>query len=130
MWGQQEDSLTDSILARVPQGVSIRGYAETLEGELNSFGTSKSRVAVRFYPADANGFEERLHQRLDEQVFVALRVDGSHRGDHTVQVTLGVTADGPRPVLGLQEGATEHGTGALCPGLDGAQVAGCVPRTR
>lgn len=71
---------------------------------LDSFGTSKSRASARFTRQMQAALEEQLHRRLNGQVFVALRVDGIRRGDHTVLAALGVTVDGQKTVLGLQKG--------------------------
>lgn len=108
-WAQQDDSISEAVIARILNGVSTRGYAETLEGEsLEGYGTSKSRVSARFTRQMQIALQERLSQRLDGQDILALVVDGIKAGDHMVLVALGIDKDGHKHVLGLQEGATEN----------------------
>ena len=111
IWAQQEDSISEAVLARIVNGVSMRGYAETLDGgSLEGFGTSKSRISERFTRRMRELLQERLSQPLDGLDVAALLVDGIGAGDHTMLVALGVDKEGHKHVLGLQEGATENET--------------------
>jgi len=109
-WAQQEDSLNESVLARLLHGVATRSYAATLEdvGEVEAFGTSKSRVGARFIRQMEAKLREHLSRRLDDLTVVALVVDGVRIDEWTVVVVLGVDTEGRKHVLGLREGATEN----------------------
>ncbi|WRP15915.1 IS256 family transposase [Geochorda subterranea] len=109
-WAQQENRLDEAVLARMLHGVATRSYAATLEdvGEVEAFGTSKSRVGQRFIRQMEAKLREHLSRRLDELRLVALRVDGVRIDEWTVVVALGVDSEGRKHVLGLREGATEN----------------------
>ena len=108
-WAQEEGSISEAMLARILNGVSMRGYAETLDGEsLEGYGTSKSRVSARFIRQMQIALQERLSQPLDGLDIVVLVVDGIRAGDHMILVAIGIDMDGHKHVLGLQEGATEN----------------------
>ncbi|CAF0705088.1 IS256 family transposase [Candidatus Methylacidithermus pantelleriae] len=109
-WAQQEDSLNEAVLARLLHGVATRSYAATLEdvGEVESFGTSKSRVGARFIRQMDAKLREHLSRRLDDLTVVALAVDGARIDEWTIVVVLGVDTEGRKHVLGLREGAMEN----------------------
>ncbi|MEW6045432.1 MAG: transposase [Bacillota bacterium] len=67
-WAQQEDSLNEAVLARMLHGVPTRSYAATLEdvGEVEAFGTSKSRVGQRFIRQMEAQLREHLSRWLDD----------------------------------------------------------------
>lgn len=110
LWAQQDDSLTEAVVARLLHGVSTRGYRETLDGAdvLPGKGVSRSRISARFTQTMGRLLDERLTQRLDQGAIVALVVDGVRVGDSSVVVALGIDADGRKRLLGLREGATEN----------------------
>ncbi len=109
-WAQQEENLNEAVLARLLHGISTRSYAATLEdvGEVETFGTSKSRVGQRFLRQMEAKLREHLSRRLDDLQAVALLVDGVRIDEWTVVVALGVDSEGRKHVLGLREGATEN----------------------
>ncbi|WP_324715881.1 transposase [Carboxydochorda subterranea] len=110
LWAQQDDCLTEAVMARLLHGVSTRGYRATLDGveELPGKGVSRSRISVRFTQAMRQLLEERLAERLEDRPIVVLVVDGVRLGESTVVVVLGIDADGHKRLLGLREGATEN----------------------
>jgi len=105
---QDDDPLTEIILARALSGVSTRKYARTLDSAATDADcVSKSEVSRRFIAGMEAAMKEFLTRRIDEP-YVAVMLDGLALGDMTVIAALGITTGGAKHVLGLLEGGTEN----------------------
>ena len=121
------DLLAEGIVARMLAGISTRRYPVALEPvsaavEQQATSTSKSAISRRFVTATAERLAELESQRLDEQRWLIVFVDGFGLGEHTMVGALGVTADGTKVPLGVVEGSTENA--AVCTRL----IAGLADR--
>jgi transposase-like protein len=96
-------------------GLSSRRYPAGLEPagqavEAQAAATSKSAVSRRFVAATETALAELMSRRLDGLDLVAFMVDGVHFGEHTCVVALGISIDGTKHPLAVEEGSTESAT--------------------
>jgi transposase-like protein len=105
---QNEDSLSQAVLAKLFRGVSTRKYAGTSEyGSPDSACTSKSEVNRRFIAALEPMVAEFLSRPLGAD-YPVIMIDGMNIGDMTVLAAMGVRTDGTKQMLGVMEGSTEN----------------------
>jgi len=96
-------------------GLSTRRYATGLEpvGDqvaAEATATSRSAVSRRFVKATETALAELMAADLSGLDLVAFMVDGVHFGDHLCVVALGITIDGTKVPLAIEEGSTENAT--------------------
>jgi putative transposase len=96
-------------------GLSTRRYGLGLEpvGEQvadQAVSISKSAVSRRFVAATHSALAELMSADLSGLDLVAFMVDGVHFGDHVCVVALGITIDGTKVPLAIEEGSTENAT--------------------
>ena len=72
--------------------------------------TSKSAVSRRFVKATETALAELMSADLSGLDLVAFMVDGVHFGEHACVVALGITIDGTKLPLAIEEGSTENAT--------------------
>lgn len=112
---QKSDPLTNAVLRRVLQGVSMRAYGKTLDfGETETAGTSKSEAGRRFILGMEEEMSVFLNRRLDDD-YAAIMIDGLEIAKWTVITALGITSTGNKRILGLMDGAAENS--AVCKSL-------------
>ncbi len=105
---QDEDPLSQAVLAKIIRGVSTRKYAGTSEHpDADSSCTSKSEVNRRFIAALEPMAAEFLSRRLEGD-YPAIMIDGMNIGDMTVLAAMGVRKDGTKQILGVIEGSSEN----------------------
>jgi putative transposase len=96
-------------------GLSSRRYHVGLEpvGEqvaVESGSTSKSVISRRFVKATEQALSDLMTADLSVLDLVAFMVDGVHFADHVCVVALGITIDGTKVPLAIEEGSTENAT--------------------
>src|SRR4051794_10277053 len=96
-------------------GLSTRRYGVGLEpvGEhVQKQATSMSRSAIsrRFVQATEQALTDLMSADLSGLDLVAFMVDGVHFADHVCVVALGITIDGTKVPLAIEEGSTENAT--------------------
>ncbi len=105
---QNEDTLSQAVLAKLFRGVSTRKYAGTSEHpDADSSCTSKSEVNRRFIAALEPMAAEFLSRRLESD-YPVIMIDGMNIGDMTVLAAMGVRKDGTKQILGVIEGSSEN----------------------
>jgi len=106
-----DDPLPARVVNQILLGVSTRGYEASLDKPLEHIrhrGASKSAASRHLVATTRKNLEEYLGRRLDELDLLAVMVDGIEIAEHTVVVSLGITADGTKVPLGLRLGSTEN----------------------
>lgn len=96
-------------------GLSTRRYGVGLEpvgDQITDQATSTSRSAVsrRFVKATEQALTDLMGADLSSLDLVAFMVDGVHFGEHVCVVALGITIDGTKVPLAIEEGSTENAT--------------------
>jgi len=105
---QNEDTLTQAVMAKLLRGVSTRKYVGTSEHPSpDSVCTSKSEVSRRFIAGLEPLMEQFLSRKLEDE-YPAIIMDGMNIGDMTVLVAMGIRKDGTKQVLGIIEGGSEN----------------------
>ena len=105
---QNEDTLSEAVLAKLLRGVSTRKYAGASElSSPDSACTSKSEVNRRFIAALGPMVAEFLARPLDDD-YPSIMIDGMNIGGMTVIAALGIRKDGTKQMLGVREGGTEN----------------------
>jgi putative transposase len=89
-------------------GVGLEPVGEHVEAQAAS--TSKSAVSRRFVQATEAALTDLMSADLSGLDLVAFMVDGVHFGEHVCVVALGITIDGTKVPLAIEEGSTENAT--------------------
>ena len=102
-------------LEQMLAGLSTRRYHVGLEpvGEqitAESTSTSKSAISRRFVKATEAALSDLMSADLSGLDLVAFMVDGVHFAGHVCVVALGITIDGTKVPLAVEEGSTENAT--------------------
>ena len=102
-------------LEQMLAGLSTRRYAAGLEPvgeqvEQAASGMSRSAVSRRFVAGTQAALTELMSADLSELDLVAFMVDGVGFGEHTCVVALGITIEGTKVPLAIEEGSTENAT--------------------
>ena len=109
------DVLGRKAMEQMLAGLSTRRYGVGLEpvGDQitqKATSTSKSAVSRRFVKATEQALGDLMAADLSGLDLVAIMVDGVHFGDHVCVVALGITIDGTKVPLAIEEGSTENAT--------------------
>ena len=105
---QSYDIICDKVLNYAMRGVSSRNYSELLDDIVGGTGLSKSTVSRAFNKSSRKSLESLNGRDLSKNKFSAIMIDGVVFGSRTVVVSLGITDEGKKLVLGLREGHTEN----------------------
>jgi putative transposase len=105
------DLLDPEVQTRLMRGVSTRDYSQVITKLAEGTGLGKDTVSRAFIRASKRSLEEINGRDLSKHLFVAVFIDGISFGkDTTLVVAMGVTLEGQKVLLGLQEGHTENST--------------------
>jgi hypothetical protein len=88
--------------------VGLEPVGEQIEAESGS--ASKSAVSRRFIKATEQGLADLMSADLSGLDLVAFMVDGAGFGERVCVVALGITIDGTKVPLAIEEGSTENAT--------------------
>jgi transposase-like protein len=96
-------------------GLSSRRYHVGLEPvgdqvSAEATSTSKSAISRRFVKATEHALADLMSADLSGLDLVAFMVDGVHFAGHVCVVALGITIDGTKVALAVEEGSTENAT--------------------
>ncbi len=101
----------EQMLAGLPSRrchVGLEPVGEQIAAKATS--ASKSAVSRRFVKATEHAMADLMTQDLSGLDLVAHMVDGVHFADHVCVVALGITIDGVKVPLAIEEGSTENAT--------------------
>lgn len=98
----------DGIFKKLLNGISTHRYRECAELAPEVFGISASNVSRRFKYTTAAKLRQLQERRLERYKFVAIFIDGKRFSDDGLMVVLGITAEGDKIVLGIEQMATEN----------------------
>lgn len=98
----------EQVFKKLLNGLSTHKYRESAELVPEVFGISASNVSRRFKYASANKLKQLQERRLDRHDFVAIFVDGKCYADDGLMVALGISTEGKKVVLGIEQTATEN----------------------
>lgn len=98
-----------NILKRLLHGLSTHKYAESSTLAAEAFGVSASSLSNRFKRSSAQKLKELQTRSLSSHDVVAIFVDGKRYAKDGVMVALGVTMDGKKMILGIEQIHGENG---------------------
>jgi transposase-like protein len=105
---QGPSHVDETLLKRVLLGLSCRRYRECCEAIPEVFGLSPSTVSRRFIRASKRKLKELMERRLDGFDIVAIIIDGKKFKDDEMIITMGVTMEGKKVILGFIQAGTEN----------------------
>jgi putative transposase len=98
----------EQLFKKLLNGLSTHRYQECAELAPEVFGISASNLSKRFKHITAAKLEELQERRLDNHDFVTVFVDGKRYADDGIVVVLGITVEGKKIALGIEQMATEN----------------------
>ena len=105
---QTPTELDEKLLLKVLYGLSCHQYEKVTLTVPESFGLSASSTSRRFIKASIRKLKELDQRRLEKYDFVTIILDGKSLADQQVLIAIGVTVDGQKVMLGLEQTATEN----------------------
>jgi len=98
----------EQAFKRLLNGLSTHKYRESAEFIPEVFGLSASSASRRFKRGSVVKLKQLQERRLDKYDFVAVFVDGKRYAEDGLMVMLGITKEGQKIVLGIEQMATEN----------------------
>ena len=98
----------EQLFKKLLNGLSTHRYRECAELAPEVFGISASNLSKRFKYITAAKLEKLQERKLDNHDFVAVFIDGKRYADDGIVVVLGITLEGNKIVLGIEQMATEN----------------------
>jgi transposase-like protein len=105
---QKNGRMQDAAARQVLLGVSMRDYEKAVDGVCDGYGIKKSSVSRNWKTISTKQLAELAERPLGDLDLVAIMIDGINFDEHVLAVSLGVSADGSKHVLGIRHGATEN----------------------
>ncbi|MCD4779494.1 MAG: transposase, partial [Candidatus Omnitrophica bacterium] len=93
----------ENILRRLLHGLSTHKYHESSSLAAESFGISASNLSKRFKRNSTQKLKELQNRSLSKEDIVAIFVDGKRYAKDGIMVALGVTLEGRKIVLGIEQ---------------------------
>ena len=98
----------EQVFKKLLNGLSTHNYRESAELVPEVFGISASNLSRRFKYAAAAKLKQLQERRLDKYNFVTVFIDGKRYANDGLMVALGITLEGKKIVLGIEQTATEN----------------------
>lgn len=98
----------EQVFKKLLNGLSTHKYRESAELVPEVFGISASNLSRHFKYASAARLKQLQERRLDKYDFVAIVIDGKRFADDGLMIALGITIEGAKIVLGIEQMATEN----------------------
>lgn len=99
---------SEELMEKVILGISQRDYERVSKDCMESFGLSQSNVSRKFIEASAQALKEFQERDLREKDIIAVFIDGKSLAKQRIIITLGVTMEGEKIVLGFIQSSTEN----------------------
>jgi transposase-like protein len=95
-------------LARLLHGLSTHKYHESASLAAEAFGISASNLSKKFKRGSANKLKELQTRSLKQYDIAAIFIDAKRYADDGLMVALGVTIDGRKIILGIEQIHSEN----------------------
>ena len=93
----------ENILKRLLHGLSTHKYHESSALAAESFGISASSLSKRFKENSAQKLKELQNRSLLKEDIIAIFVDGKRYSKDGIMVAMGVTLEGRKIILGIEQ---------------------------
>jgi putative transposase len=107
---QQASLMDDAVWHKVMNGLTMRRYSAVVRELEQVYGIEKSTISEHFIEASRLRLDKLMQRPLGEHAFCALLIDGTPFADQQLIVSIGITLQGQKVLLGLRQGATENAT--------------------
>lgn len=97
------------IYKKLLNGLTTHKYQESTQLVPEVFGMSASKVSRQFKRATEAKLRELQERRLDGYDFIAVFIDGKRYADDGLVIAMGVTVEGEKVFLGVEQMSTENG---------------------
>ena len=97
----------EQVFKKLLNGLSTHRYQESAELVPEVFGISASNLSKRFKYTTATKLKELQERRLDKYDFLAVFIDGKRYAEDGLMIALGITAEGYKIILGIEQMSTE-----------------------
>ena len=98
----------EQLFKKLLNGLSTHRYRESAELVPEVFGISASSLSKRFKYTTAAKLKELQERRLDKYDFLAVFIDGKRYSDDGLMIALGITIEGHKIILGIEQMSTEN----------------------
>jgi len=98
----------EQVFKKLLNGLSTHKYRESAELVPEVFGISASNLSRRFKYASGVRLKQLQERRLEKYDFVAIVIDGKRFADEGLMIALGITIEGTKIILGIEQMATEN----------------------
>lgn len=98
----------EQVFKKLLNGLSTHKYRESSELVPEVFGMSATSVSRKFKYASRAKLKELQERQLDKYDFVAIFVDGKRYAKDGLMVIMGITKEGHKIMLGIEQMATEN----------------------
>jgi len=105
---QTPQAMDEKVFLKLLNGISTHRYRETSELVPEVFGLSASSVSRRFRQWSQAHLNRLMSRRLDGYDIVAVFIDGKAFAKDGLVIALGVTIDGGKVVLGIEQMNAEN----------------------
>lgn len=105
---QEPYRMDEQLFKKLLNGLSTHRYRESAELAPEVFGISASNLSRRFKYATAAKLKQLQERRLERYDFIAIVIDGKRFADDGLMIALGITIEGTKIVLGIEQMATEN----------------------
>ncbi len=107
---QRASLMEESVWHKIMHGLTTRRYSDIVRELEEAYGIEKSTVSEHFIQASRQRLQQLQQRPLDQHAICAMLIDGTCFEDQQLVVALGITLQGYKVVLGLEQGATENTT--------------------
>lgn len=105
----QEPSNDDESMRRLLHGLSTHKYQESSSLAAEAFGISPSNLSRKFKRCSGKELQQLQRRSLGSHDIVAIFIDGKRYAKDGIMIALGVTINGKKIVLGLEQIHGENG---------------------
>ena len=105
----QKPSNDNEAMRRLLHGLSTHKYHESSSLTAEAFGISASNLSKKFKKCSGDKLKELQTRSLAQEDIVAIFIDAKRYADDGVVVGLGVTIDGKKIILGIEQIHSENG---------------------
>lgn len=98
----------EKVFKKLLNGLTMNRYAESAELVPEVFGLSPSNISRRFKQTTAAKLRSLQNRNLDKHDFVVIFIDGKRFAEEGIVIAVGITSDGKKVILGLEQMSTEN----------------------
>jgi len=98
----------EQTFRKLLNGLSMHKYAESAQLAPEVFGINASSLSQRFKKGSGTRLRYLQNRRLDKYDFVAVFIDGKRFAEEGIVIALGITIEGKKVILGLEQMSTEN----------------------